>query len=41
MIELDFDKPVCIFLAEVEKYSLGITALAGREHRELKIVSKE
>lgn len=41
MIELDFDKVVCTVFAELEKYSLGFIVLAGRGHKELKIVSKE
>ena len=45
MIELDFDKTVHTVFApvsELEKYySLGVTALAGRGHRELKIFFKE
>lgn len=41
MIELDFDKAVCTVYAELQKYSLGVIALAGRERRELKIVAKE
>lgn len=40
-MELDFDKVVCTVFAELEKYSLGFIVLAGRGHKELKIVSKE
>lgn len=44
MTELDFDKAVHTGFApvsELEKYSLGVTAFAGRGHRELKIIFKQ
>lgn len=44
MIELDFDKAVHTVFApvsELEENSLGVTALAGRGHRELKMIFKE
>lgn len=40
MVELDFDKAVHSVFAELEKYSVkSVTALVGRGHRELKMLT--
>ena len=38
--QLDFGKALHT-VSELQKYSLGVTALAVRGHRELKIICKE